>query len=253
MLSPKIVKHLNQLQEKKYRREFREFIVEGFKGVGEALDYAEVAMVVVEGTRRDEEHIAACIKKAESADIPVEYCGRKDIGEIKTTDTFSGIIAIVDSFEHTLTDIATGPIIALDNIKDPGNLGTIIRTAEWFGITNIILSENSVDEYNPKVVRSTMGSMFRSKIYRSHNLFKELSELTHSFGYSVSALDLSGEVLPTSIPKATHTVFLFGSESQGLSPDLEDIVDVRYTIPGKGKAESLNIAISAAIVMSRIS
>ncbi len=252
MLSSKVVKHLNQLQEKKYRREFREFVVEGFKGVGEALLYAEVVLLVVEGTRREEEPIALCIKKAEELNIPIEYCGRKDIGDIKTTDTFSGILAVVDSFEYTLTDIATGPIIALDNIKDPGNLGTIIRTAEWFGITNLILSENSVDEYNPKVVRSTMGSMFRSKIYRSHNLFKELSELKDRHGYTVSALDLKGKALPTTITKSENKIFLFGSESQGLSPELEDVVDVRYTIPGKGKAESLNIAISAAILMSRI-
>src|SRR5690606_26424863 len=120
------------------------------------------------------------------------------------------------------------------------------------GVTNIMLSENSVDEYNPKVVRSTMGSMFRSKIYRSHNLFKELSELKDKFGYTISALDLKGKVLPATITKPEHKIFLFGSESQGLSSELEEVVDVRYTIPGKGKAESLNIAISAAILMSRI-
>jgi TrmH family RNA methyltransferase len=252
MLSSKIVKHINQLQEKKYRREFHEFVVEGYKGVGEALRYGDVALVVVDGSRRDDEDIALCITLAEEQDIPVEFCGRKDIGDIKTTDTFPGILAVVDSFEYTLTDLSSGPIIALENVKDPGNLGTIIRTAEWFGITNVIISENSVDEYNPKVVRSTMGSIFRVKTYRTHSLYKELQELKSAEGYRILSLDLTGKPLPASISKSAHTIFLFGSESQGLSPELEELVDVRYTIPGKGKAESLNLAIATGILMSRI-
>ncbi len=252
MLSSKIVKHLNQLQEKKYRREFGEYIVEGFKGVGEALDHAEVVMVVVEGNRRGEIEIASCIHKAEAQGIPVEFCGRKDIGNIKTTDTFPGILAVVDIPECHLEDIADGPIIVLENIKDPGNLGTIIRTADWFGITNIMVSENSVDHYNPKVVRSTMGSIFRSKIYRSHHIRTECEELKNKFGYSVTSLDIEGAPLPAKITNTERMIFLFGSESHGLSPELEAVVDVRYTIPGKGKAESLNLAISAAILMSRL-
>lgn len=252
MLSPKIVKHVRELQEKKYRKEFREFIVEGYKGVGEALASAGVVMLVVEGGRREEVEIAACIREAEDQGIPVEFCGRKDIGEIKTTDTFPGILAIVDTVDYTLTDLAAGPIIALEHINDPGNLGTIIRTADWFGISNILLSENSVDQYNPKVVRSTMGSLFRTKMYRSHNLFKDVERLKSDFHYQVLSLDLKGDKLPVTISKPEHKIFLFGSESHGLSDTLEELVDVRYTIPGKGKAESLNLAVAAAILMSKL-
>ncbi len=252
MLSPKIVKHLNQLQEKKHRREFREFIVEGFKGVGEALEAAEVVLLVVDGIRREEKEIAECIQKAEEKKIPVEFCGRKDIGDIKTTDTFPGILAIVDATEYQLEDLATGPIIALENVKDPGNLGTIIRTADWFGISNILISENSVDEYNPKVVRSTMGSMFRSKIYRSYNILKDITQLKKDFGYGLLGLDIKGDPLPSAIVKPENKIFVFGSESHGISSELDSLIDTRYTIPGKGKAESLNLAISAGILMSRI-
>ncbi len=252
MLSSKIVKHITQLQEKKYRREFHEFVVEGFKGVGEALQYAQVILVIVEGSRREEEEITACIQQAEKLKIPVEFCGRKDIGSIKTTDTFPGILAVVDSEEYSLEDVAEGPIIALEDIKDPGNLGTIIRTADWFGITNILLSENSVDEYNPKVVRSTMGSIFRSRIYRSHNVLKDIERLKNDFGYTTVGLDIAGKPLPSTISKPEHMIFIFGSESHGISSELENLVDTRYTILGKGKAESLNLAISAAILMSRL-
>src|SRR5688572_33152431 len=99
MLLPKIAKHIVQLQEKKYRREFHEFIIEGFKGVGEALEFGDVVMLAVEGSRREEPEIAECIEEALKQGIPVEFCGRKDIGDIKTTDTFPGILAIVDSLE----------------------------------------------------------------------------------------------------------------------------------------------------------
>ncbi len=252
MLSPKIVKHLTQLQEKKYRRQFGEFVIEGFKGVGEALDSGNVVLVVVEGSRREELDIAQCISKAEKLKVPVEFCGRKDIGHIKSTDTFPGILAVVESQNFQLADIAEGSIVVLDDVRDPGNLGTIIRTADWFGVSNIMLSENSVDEYNPKVVRSTMGSIFRSHIYRSHNVFKELSELKDKFGYTVVSIDIQGKVLPQTISQAEKIVFLFGSESHGLSRELEELVDTRYTIPGRGGAESLNLAIAVAIVMSRI-
>ncbi len=252
MLSSKIVKHLNQLQEKKYRREFGEFIVEGFKGVGEALQHADVVMIVVDGARREESEIVECIKAAEAQKIPVEFCGRKDISTIKTTDTFPGVLAVVDTPECHLEDIAEGAVIALENVKDPGNLGTIIRTADWFGIESIMISENSVDQFNPKVVRSTMGSIFRTRLYRSHDMGKELGELKEKFGYQVISLDIEGEKLPANIDTAEKTIFLFGSESHGLSPELERVVDLRYTIPGKGKAESLNLAISAAILMSRL-
>ena len=252
MLSSKIVKHLVQLQEKKYRRQFGEFIIEGFKGVGEAIDSGNVVLVVVEGNRREEEGIAECIAKAQKHEVPVEFSGRKDIGEIKTTDTFPGVLAVVESQNFQLADIAEGTLIVLDDVKDPGNLGTIIRTADWFGISHIMLSENSVDEYNPKVVRSTMGSIFRSKIYRSHNVLKEIIELKEKFGYQVISLDIHGKPLPGTITKAHKSILLFGSESHGLSPELEDLVDTRYTIPGRGGAESLNLAIAAGIVMSRI-
>ena len=252
MLSSKIVKHLVQLQEKKYRREFHEFIVEGFKGVGEALIYADVVLVVVEGGRREEPEIAACITRAQESKIPVEFCGRKDIGSIKSTDTFPGILAVIDSPNFALEDLSEGPIMVLEDVKDPGNLGTIIRTADWFGITNIMLSENSVDEYNPKVVRSTMGSIFRSHIYRSPNVLKDIEVLKKDFGYTVLGLDIKGKPLPSSISKPETKIFLFGSESHGISPELESTIDTRYTIPGKGKAESLNLAISAAILMSRL-
>lgn len=248
------IKHINELQQKKHREAAQEFIVEGIKGVEEALENSEVVLIVIDGALRDDADLQNIIATAEKDEVPVEFCGRKDIGEIKTTDTFPGILAVVSTNDIGLTEISSGPIIALDGVKDPGNLGTIIRTADWFGIQNILLAEDSVDPYNPKVVRSTMGSIFRTQIFESQHLATSLQMLKDKFGYKVVSLEMDGDVLPQKLLKqgAENTVFLFGSESHGVRPELEKFIDLKYTIPGKGQAESLNVAVAAAIVMSRI-
>lgn len=255
MLTKATIKHLNELQQKKNRAAAQEFLVDGVKGVTEALQSdLEVILIVMDGSLRDETEMKKIIQIAEANDVPVEFCGRKDIGEIKTTDTFPGVLAVVSQIDLGLEDIATGPIVALDGVKDPGNLGTIIRTADWFGIQNILLAEDSVDPYNPKVVRSTMGSMFRTQIFASQHLATSLETLKTKFGYKVVSLEMDGKPLPEKLLKkgSENMVFLFGSESHGVRPDLEKFIDFKYTIPGKGQAESLNVAIAAAIVMSRI-
>lgn len=254
MLPKATIKHINELQQKKHREAAQEFIVEGVKGVEEALENAEVILIVMDGALRDEPDMHNLIQLAEEDELQVEFCGRKDIGEIKTTDTFPGVLAVVSTNDIGLEEIARGPIVALDGVKDPGNLGTIIRTADWFGIQNILLAEDSVDPYNPKVVRSTMGSIFRTQIFESKDLATSLNTLKTKYGYTVVSLEMDGDVLPQKLLKQgnENTIFLFGSESHGVRESLEKFIDSRYTIPGKGQAESLNVAVAAAIVMSRI-
>lgn len=255
MLTAATIKHLNQLQQKKYRAEFKEFIVEGVKGVKEAiLADAEIILIIIDGKLRDDEEFAELAKLASAHEIPFDFCSRGDIGEIKTTDTFPGVLAVVSSMDIGLDEIARGTIIALDGLKDPGNLGTIIRTADWFGVSRLILGEGTVDPYNPKVVRSTMGSIFRVDLFESADLAHSLDWLKQKYGYQVIALTMEGAPLPPTIDRRTmdKVILLFGSESHGISPNLEKIVDKSYTIPGQGGAESLNVAVAAGIVMSRL-
>lgn len=253
MISKKIIQHINQLQQKKTRTEDREFLVEGIKGVNEALESeAEIILLVVEGSLRDEKEFADLIRKAEKNDVPVEFCGRGDIKDIKTTDTFPGVLAIVQQPEFEINDLSDAGVICLDGIKDPGNLGTIIRTADWFGIRNILLSEDCVDVYNPKVVRSTMGSIFRMKIMESRNLIKDLVYLQKQYKYKIYSLTMNGKDLNT-VKSNPQSVFVIGSESHGVRPEVEKISDAKYTISGKGDAESLNAAIAAGILMSKLS
>lgn len=252
MLSKKIIQHINQLQQKKTRNEDQEFLIEGIKGVNEALDSeVEVILLVIEGSLRDEKEFADLIKKANRKDVPIEFCGRGDIKDIKTTDTFPGVLAIVQQPEFEIQDLTDAGIICLDGIKDPGNLGTIIRTADWFGIRNILLSEDCVDVYNPKVVRSTMGSIFRIKIMESRNLLKDLVYLKKQHQYKIYSLTMNGKNLNI-IESNPQSVFVIGSESHGVRAEVEKISDAKYTISGKGGAESLNAAIAAGILMSKL-
>ena len=253
MLSKKIIQHINQLQQKKTRTEDQEFLIEGIKGVNEALaSDLEVVLIVIEGNCRDEKEFADLIKKARKKDVLVEFCGRSDIKDIKTTDTFPGVLAIVNQPEFNIQDLIGDKIICLDGIKDPGNLGTIIRTADWFGIKNILLSEDCVDVFNPKVVRSTMGSIFRMKIMESKNLVKDLVYLQKQHQYKIYCLTMNGKDVDT-LKSKTESIFVIGSESHGVRPEVEKISDAKYTISGKGEAESLNAAIAAGILISKIS
>ncbi len=249
MLSNKTKTLLTKLSQKKYRKEMLAFLVEGVKGVDEALSHADVLMLIVDGAKRDDAGMAALVKKAESTDVLVEYAGNKDIVAMKHTETFPGIMAVVAMPEEP-EEVNESTVIVLDRVNDPGNLGTIIRTADWFGIKTIILSEGSVDPYNEKVVRSTMGSIFRANIIQSHNIMSDIEHLKES-GYSIAALDMKGSDIQQAKTEKKQ-VLLFGSESHGLSDQLRSLVDTTYTIPGKGQAESLNLAMSVGISLYQL-
>jgi len=250
MISQSLKKHINKLQQKKYRKEFGEFIVEGKKGIEEALkNESEIIFIIIEGNKREE--FQDIIQKAEKKNIDIEYCTNKDLNFIKTTTTFPGIMGIVQISDYSLDDLINkSPIICLDRVNDPGNLGTVIRTADWFGIKNIVLSEGSVDPFMDKVVRSSMGSIFRENIFLSKNIVQTISNLKKK-NYKIVSLDLNGKNLEILKP-TPKTVYIFGSESHGLSEELEELTDETYTISGAGETESLNLAISVGILLNKI-
>jgi TrmH family RNA methyltransferase len=250
-MQSKTLKQIKNLQQKKYRYEFREFFVEGIKSVKEALAFPNVLSIVIEGSRRDEKEFAEIIKTAEKKNVPVEFCGRREVEYLKTTESFPGIMAIIEMPEVVFEDLMDErPIICLDEIKDPGNLGTIIRTADWFGIHNIILSEDSVDPYNEKTVRSTMGSIFRVKILNKYKLSAVLEKIKKE-DYKIFAFKANSEnEWDGKIPP--KSVLIFGSESHGIRAEYVDFADKLYSIKGKGSAESLNLAVSVGIVLSKL-
>jgi TrmH family RNA methyltransferase len=253
MIKESVKSHIIKLRQKKHRLNYGEFLVEGIKGVFEAVESNnDILTLVVGESHKHEEKIKKIISKLEKNKVPIFYVNKSEANKIKTTETFPGVMAVVAKPEYSLDNIINNkPILAFDKISDPGNIGTIIRTADWFDINNILLSEDSVDPYNEKVVRSTMGSIFRSKIVISDKITKSI-EILKKKGYSIVCMVMEGEDIST-LKNNNKTVYVFGSESHGIREDLLKKADKKYSIKGNSnKVESLNVAVSAGILMNKI-
>ena len=235
MLSASQKKFVNSLKQKKFRNENNAFIVEGVKLVEEALnsDYGILAIYAKQNWITDN-----------SFEDVVEV-SEKELGSISSLKTPNEVLAVLSKKVLPVLDLS-GLTIVLDNIQDPGNLGTIIRTADWFGIKNIVCSLDSVEVYNPKVLQATMGSFFRVNVSYSDliDFFKENSMLT------VYGALLNGDNVYEKQLIKEKSVLLMGNESKGISDVLIPFVTDKISIPKTGKAESLNVSIAAAILCS---
>jgi RNA methyltransferase, TrmH family len=228
MLTHNEIKFINALQRKKERIENGLFVVEGVKMIDELLqtDYEIEALYSISDT---------FLQHSFSKKI-----NKSQLDRISNFSKANEALALVKIPKEKNPNLQKTSII-LEEINDPGNLGTIIRTANWFGIDQIICSPNSVDCYNPKVVSATMGAIFRTEIFYT-DIATFISESTIP---SYGAL-LEGEKLPqTNFQKPCHLIF--GSESHGLSKKIIDLLDYKVTIPGSGASESLNLGIAVGI------
>jgi len=238
MLSKNTVKFIKSLHQKKYRFESGKFFVEGEKSVVEVLqsDFLVDLLLVTEGFAKKH----ASLLRAFQGEVLVATAGQlEQVGQYQSNDA---ALAVVQMKPNTsFTPEAGELILALDEVRDPGNLGTIIRIADWYGIKKMIFSPQTAEFYNPKVIQSSMGSFTRVQFYYD-DLGKELS----AWRLPVYGAFLEGE----SIHQLTNPVagvLLMGNESQGISKETEQWVTKKITIPGYGQAESLNVAIATAI------
>ncbi|MFA5859302.1 MAG: RNA methyltransferase [Elusimicrobiota bacterium] len=241
---------INKLKNKKERDELGLFIVEGIKCVNEAIASGWTIETLVFEKGFDENRILYGKEdlRAKKFFVPID-----GIQRIQTVKTWPGVMAVVRQKRYALTDITDGTvIIALENVADPGNLGTIIRTCDWFGVKNIMLSENSVDVYNEKTVRGTMGSIFRTRVYESITIMEDIAKMKKN-GYSVYALTLDGEDVKETKLASKNSIYLFGNESTGLTEYVVEKADKKYKISGGGnRIDSLNLAVSVGVVLNNI-
>ena len=250
-----LVKHIKSLSQKKYRDEYKEYLVEGPKMVLEALEYAKVdSIVVCEEYLNDDKILNKIAKLASKEEIRLEFTSSKVFDSISETKTPQGVIAVAKQNETQELDEALDKmlkddtIFALDKIQDPGNLGTIIRTLDSAGIKHLILSKDTVDAYNPKVVRSTMGAIFRLKIYTLEaELFDILQSLKHR-GAAIISTSFDTDKYIYDIDFDKKLVIVIGNESQGVSGEIQEMSNYKFKIPMIGKTESLNAAVAASIV-----
>jgi TrmH family RNA methyltransferase len=247
VLTKRELKYYSSLNKVKYRKIEQKFIVEGIKLVDEALksDFECELILTSESFAKNNSRRLNTYKHS----TIVQTISDIDFESIADTKTPQGILAIVEiPLQRYVDETRKNTIIALENISDPGNIGTIIRTCDWFGINEIIISSNSVDLYNPKVIRSTMGSLFHLNIYITENIYSTLKTLQKS-GKSIICADMNGDNIYT-LKKENNCVIVFSNEANGPTHELLRISDSIVTIPKFGTAESLNVATAAAIIIS---
>lgn len=240
------VKNIIQLKEKaKVRRQKKLFVVEGIKMFREIPKDKLVSVFVSEKFEKENEELLS----------HTDYILLSDSVFKKISDTVTpqGILAVVKQNEFTVEDIIErrdkerSCIVVLDRLQDPGNLGTIVRTGEGAGITGIVMSNDSVDLYNPKVIRSTMGSVFRVPVAVVLDLQDAIKKMKQN-GIETYAAHLNGmEYQKGAFGK--DIALLIGNEAKGLSDEVSVMADKLIKIPMEGKVESLNAAVATAILM----
>lgn len=237
------VKEIKKLKDKKYRK--NKFIVEGTKMIEEAIKYNAKIELIVYREGFDISSINTQVNDKNTKTI--EIC-ENVFNTLTDVVSSQGILAIIRK-EDTKQDIDYSQdfIIALDGIQDPGNLGTIIRTADAAGLKQIIVSKNTVDTYSPKVIRSTMGAIFRTNIIEVQNLAMELEKAKdNGLKIITTSLQTNKSIYDINYKKS---IVVIGNEANGVSQEVRDISNEIVKIPMLGKAESLNASVSAAIMM----
>jgi TrmH family RNA methyltransferase len=235
-LSKNHIKLITSLQQKKYRQKYKLFVAEGVKVVNELLD-SDFELELLFATN-EYKHLSMFDKTVDVSNIEL-----KKISQLKTPNK---VLAVFHIPESKLIG-ANGLILALDAINDPGNLGTIIRLCDWFGIENLVCSKDTVDCYNQKVVQASMGSLTRIQI-----MYTDLQSYVSSSKLPVFIADMDGEnVYKTSLPK--EAILIMGNEANGISDEIRALVNAKISIPRFGntqQTESLNVATATAILIS---
>ncbi|MFN8356577.1 MAG: RNA methyltransferase [Spirosomataceae bacterium] len=241
MISKNQQKFLHSLQQKKYRVEYQSFMVEGAKSVLELLpsDFTIELLFVTQSFYKENELLLA------KQPFSVDFATPEELAKAGTFGTNDAALAVVKTKKNDFLCVEGSEIIlVLDDIRDPGNLGTILRIADWYGIKKVICSETTVDFYNPKVIAATMGSFTRVSTY-----YTSLPDFfANQVGVPVLGTFLDGSnVHSVEFPKGGYLII--GNESNGIGTATAPAVTHRITIPRFGDAESLNAGVATAIVL----
>ena len=243
-----IIKKIKSLKEKKYRDIENCYIIEGIKLVKEAIaENAKIKQIVVcEDCINDGEIDTDTLY--EIAKFDVVYVTEKVFKTITDVKTPQGIIAVIEKNNiNSKIDYNQDIIIALDGVQDPGNLGTILRTVDSANLKQIILSKESADSYNPKVVRSTMGAIFRVNIIEADSLKDMLQEAKkNNFKVMVTSLEAKKTIYEADFNKSAIVI---GNEANGVSKEIQNMANEKVIIPMLGKTESLNASVAASIMI----
>lgn len=243
------VKRLLQLQKKsKARNEEKVFIVEGLRMFVEVPKERVEKVYVSESLYNKKKH------DFKWDEFPMEILSDSVFQHVSDTKTPQGILCVVKQKKYELEEllkVKNPHFMVLDNLQDPGNLGTIVRTAEGAGVDAVFLSKESVDIYNPKTIRSTMGSIYRMPVLYVEDLL-ELLDIFNKKGIKSYAAHLEGKNSYDKENYQSGTAILIGNEGNGLRDEVSNKADIWVQIPMQGEVESLNAAIAASILMFEV-
>ncbi len=242
-----IIKNIKKLKEKKYRDEKKEYIIEGIKLIEEAItENAKIKMIIV---------CEECLKNEaieqkllyQIAKYNCIYVNEKVFTSITDVKNPQGMLAVIEMENgEEVINYNDDVIFVLDGIQDPGNLGTILRTIDSAGLSQVIVSKDTVDAYNPKVVRSTMGAIFRVKVIESQDIIRTMKNIKkHKYEILVTSLEATDNIYDIDY---TKKMIVIGNEANGVSQAVLDIADEKIKIPMLGKTESLNAAVATSII-----
>ena len=243
-LTQRLRKSVKSLSHKAFRDEKSLFLIEGEKLCADLLHSNFIVDLIVIRDLPSPDIIEILDRFAEKA-TPIYTAPKYIFDQITDTKTPQSIIAVAQKKEYKLD--TTQPFIALDGISDSGNVGTILRTADWFGIYQIIITNESADIFSPKAVRSSMGSIFHLDYFETDNLAELLKKKYSKFKLFASDVHSTTPLNAIKPPKKFGIVF--GNEAHGISQEILDVIENTFVINGYGQAESLNVAVSVGITL----
>ena len=242
-----IVKNIKKLKEKKFRDEENKYIIEGMRLVKEAIaENVSIDKIIV---------CEDCINDGtidqglmyEIAKYDCIYVSEKVFNTLTDVNSPQGLLAVINKKNSERISYKEDIILILDGIQDPGNLGTILRTADSVNLKQIVLSEKCADSYNPKVVRSTMGAIFRLNIIESKDIVKTIKDIKkNKYKVMATSLDADNSIYTTDYNKKAIVI---GNEANGVSKEVLNLADEKIKIPMLGKTESLNAAVATGVIL----
>ena len=235
-----LIKHVKSLHQKKFRDEYKEYFVEGVKLINEAISENKeiIKILICDELLREEFSIPS--------EDSVEYVAKNVFEYVSDTQSQQGILAVIKMDEFN-GEVCENTVFALDDLQDPGNLGTILRSLDSAGINTLLLSKDTVDLYNPKVIRSTMGAIFRVKVLDNLDLKEELLKLKKA-GYKVVITSLDTNEMHYNLNFSDRLVIVIGNEAKGVKKEIQDLADIKVKIPMLGRTESLNASVAASVI-----
>ncbi len=251
------LKSLRELTHKKYRDEQRKFLVEGLRFVHEAASSDFQILEAYYTADLEEQNSGRNLLQAlRKKTRELHQISMREIEAISETVTVQGIVAVVEQKQFSAEAMLKCPdgqstLVAFDGVSDPGNVGSMVRTCDWFGVNGILIGRNSVELYNPKVLRATMGGVFHLPIVDSVDLLSIISK-AKSLCYKVYVTDLHGETHFDHVTFDSKSLIVFGNEAWGVSDQIKQLADVRLVIRRYGAGESLNVGVSCGIVLSHL-